>query len=126
RVPDYTAAMPSAHRHLLLELLAAIVLVLLLLVLAAMQYRWIERLAMHERESRERLMQNAADGLQGEVDARLQSILEELRGMAAAEVDFSIDKKFGGSDLVPTLYFVAGNPGHSARPVWRLATGRPG
>jgi signal transduction histidine kinase len=126
REPDYTAAMPSAHRHLLLESLAAIVLVLLLLILAAMQYRWIERLAMHERESRERLMQNAAIGLQGEIDARLQTLLTELRGMADGAMDFSVEQQFAGSGLVPTLYFVVRKPGKNAGSVWRLTSGRPG
>jgi signal transduction histidine kinase len=118
--------MLPAHRHLLLESLAGGVLVLLLLVLATMQYRWTERLAMHERDSRERFMQNATAGLQGEIDATLRALLSDLHGLADDTMDFSVDQRFNGAPLLPTLYFVARNPATPVRPVWRLAAGRPG
>jgi signal transduction histidine kinase len=112
----------AAHRHLLLETLAVLVLGILLPTLALLQYRWIERLAQHERESREQLARNAALGLQGEVDARVAGLLAAMQRMAApgAVLDLEAEHHFMGQQLATDIYFVAGDPSRTSRPLWRL------
>ena len=112
----------TTNRHLLLEALAVLVLCILLPTLALLQYRWIERLAQHERESREQLAQNAALGLQGDVDARVAELLAAVRRLGApgGVLDLDAEHHFTGHQLAADLYFVARNPSRVARPLWRL------
>jgi signal transduction histidine kinase len=116
--------MLSNRRTPPLELLAAPVLALLLVVLAALQFHWLEQWALRDAESREVALATLAQGLVAEIDAEVERELARLRAIGDVWARSASEQPaLAPSVETAPLWWVARDPRRTARPVWRLRAG---
>ncbi len=114
--------MSTERRSTPLELLAAPLLGLLLLVLAGLQYHWLEQWALRDAESRQVALATLAQGLVAAIDAEVAQELDGLRAFAAASADVPLGQSLprSAAQQKATIWWVAADPRRADRPVWRL------